>query len=116
MKTRHGFVSNSSSASFVIIWRCDTEQGSDGEALPLSEALDILWEYGDPKLKNKLIEKTVVETNGSFRTTSHTSMFNDYSDFSSEIKELLFALEARKVDEYNTRAVFDIINKYIDKD
>lgn len=115
MKTRHGFVSNSSSASFVIVWRCDTEQGSDGEALPLSEALDILWEFGSPKLKNKLIEKTVVETNGSFRTTSNTSMFNDYSDFSSEIKELLFALEAEKMNDAK-KAIFDIIDKYIDQD
>lgn len=115
MKIRNGFVSNSSSASFVIVWRCDTEQGSDGDALPLSEALDLLWQFGDPELKNRITEITKVETNGSFKTSGWTSMFNDYSDFCQEIKELLFALEAEKMSD-EKRAIFDIIDKYIDHD
>ena len=42
MKTRLGFVSNSSSASFTLIWRVKDEN----DKLTVSEAVAHLMEYG----------------------------------------------------------------------
>jgi len=93
MKTRTGFVSNSSSASFIVHWRMRTF----GEKVDVKEAIakvvglhikedgEIDWENSwrnedKPKIE-EMIEKTVINTDGSFISTFWADMYNDAEDF-----------------------------------
>ena len=93
MKTRTGFVSNSSSASFIVHWRMRTF----GEKVDVKEAIakvvglhikedgEIDWENSwrnedKPKIE-EMIEKTVINSDGSFTSTFWTDMYNDAEDF-----------------------------------
>ena len=115
MKFRNGFVSNSSSASFVVTWRCDTDEGEDGSIIPLEDAIDLLLEYCNPDLRDEIIKMTKVQDNGSFITTGWTSMVNSYSDFPPEIKDLVFALIAEQSNDAK-RACFDLLDTHIEYD
>ena len=74
MKIRNGFVSNSSSASFIIRWKL---YGNNDEALDY--CLGMLF-YDNDELKTEITNNTRREEN-SFLTTFRTSMYNDMSDF-----------------------------------
>lgn len=112
MKTRNGFVSNSSAASFMVIWKSRKEDISN-----VKEALSRLFDLwisndgdlaerdwndlcnADMKYMNKdlladaieIMEHTT-EKNGKFETRFYTSMFNDINDFGEAAKSLVTAL------------------------
>jgi len=77
MKTRSSLVSNSSSASFVILWRCLSDI-DDKE-----EALKILTRYND--MLDRSREDLKIHTEhlkaDIFETRFNTSMMNSMSDF-----------------------------------
>ena len=103
MKTRTGFVSNSSSASFVVNWEW---RSSDREGTSLSKVLSELFditEYGfdhetgcfewndmNEEFKEVIerIENNTIERgDGSFQTEVWTSMLNSFRDLG--VNELL---------------------------
>lgn len=111
MKTRIGFVSNSSSASFIVHWRVRTM----GEEVSLKEALSDLFEAyvydQDTKDWNwdrqfrvdeykamfeEIDGRTVQNADQSFTTSFWTSMMNSPEDFGHAAMSLVMALTIRK--------------------
>jgi hypothetical protein len=96
MKIRNGFVSNSSSASFIVHWRMKTF----GEEIEKEEAILGLLGVGDitnfrEEYKQRItniIERTKQNKDGSFVTTFGTSMLNDFDDFGEGAKSMALAL------------------------
>jgi hypothetical protein len=93
MKVRTGFVSNSSSASFIIKWKFNT---SDANELPenekaFDEAFRVLFDIysnDDGSLNlhdmNEIYAELKTSTtykDGKFETIFWTSMYNDVKDF-----------------------------------
>lgn len=110
MKTRNGFVSNSSSSSFIIHWR----MRDFGEKCTLKQAISCLfesniydeeknewvaekeWRKGE-KEKFEEIEKITRENaDGSFTTIFWTPMRNDMDDFGDTAKSMALALIGSK--------------------
>jgi len=85
MKIRMGFVSNSSSASFTIIWK--NYAYDVGESCIKESIVDLfdLSDYDQFDLSKEdiedLIEITQIRPDGSLSTEFYTSMFNDFSSF-----------------------------------
>ena len=109
MKTRQGFVSNSSAASFVIHWRIK----GYGEKIDKHEALKRLFEIytegedsskeidwdneWDKSLKDRFEQiegSTVDNKDNSFTTEFGTSMMNSAEDFGEAAKSMALALIA----------------------
>jgi len=92
MKTRNSLVSNSSSASFVILWK--RIQDFDEEEPSLESAFRGL----DYDLSNLETVKSNSEllADGIIRTKFWTSMMNSYADFGIEALELYTMLSLRK--------------------
>lgn len=121
MKNRTGFVSNSSSASFIIHWRMRTF----GEKVDVKEAIakvvglqikedgEMDWENSwrredKPKIE-EMIEKTVINADGSFTSTFWTDMYNDAEDFGGAATSLIMNLA---VDSDN----FQIVDSKVEMD
>jgi len=135
MKIRQGFVSNSSSASFVVVWQYNRDEDCYDTTSCLDEKDYALAEKewndkhkNDPvgaaiealiqrprgeELVESLIKKTKINAQGNLVTYDWTCMFNDYSNFGSDIKELMFCL-------YNEnglpRKIFQILDHRIESD
>ncbi|MCK9458504.1 MAG: hypothetical protein M0R80_02525 [Proteobacteria bacterium] len=94
MKIRTGFVSNSSSASFTIIWQIL----SDKEYLP-DEAVKSLFEWDGRDEMVKEIQKNtkLLDAKNTFETEFYTIMFNDFRDFGEDAAALLFSLYGRNL-------------------
>ena len=129
MKNRNGFVSNSSSGSFIMNWRMKafgepvSIKKAVGEAFgapfkyiaetgELTEEFD--WENAWNKevqaKVEKAIEATELNENGTFTTTFWTSMVNSAEDFGETAKSLVMGLVADEDDR------FEIIDKKVEKD
>ena len=91
MKTRHGLVSNSSSASFVITWKSLNLE----DEIPAREAIQHVFS-ATPDWNDKLVDAVAKQTeklkSGAFRSVFPTSMYNDISDFGSDAAFLMMAL------------------------
>jgi len=108
LKIRHKFVSNSSSASFIILW-----SNREHKSLTKEEAIKKLFDYSkfdsEKKLKiiNDLIKQTKATKTGKFKTEFFTSMFNDLECFGQPCLQLLaylcfneeFEIEYKKVEK-----------------
>jgi hypothetical protein len=113
MKIRTGFVSNSSSASFVVQWRCRVD---NEKTLSVTEAVSLLlfddlsltdesgWprtpQYADEsrdnwnefKIAKELIEKTKHLHDNVYETLFRTSMRNDVTSYGPAAGALMLAL------------------------
>ena len=96
MKIRRGFVSNSSSASFIVKWR-----KTGGDIDPQQNFLELVEgdSYAASNLGRYVMEHSVI-ANGWIETKDYTIMMNDMGDFSEEIKRLLMYLAVNKQFEY----------------
>lgn len=80
MKTRNSLVSNSSSASFIILWRSlssnvDSKESAIKTLLRYNDAID------NKESLQKLIDSTTELKHDIYETKFHTSMMNSFSDF-----------------------------------
>lgn len=122
MKVRSGFVSNSSSASFVVHWRIKT-MGKETTILgalanlygvhSYDESKDTInWEKTWTTDSKKTIEYTVnmskLNKDGSFTTSFGTICLNVHDDFGEDAKSLVLGLVANPN--------FEIIDAIIEED
>jgi len=84
MKIRNGFVSNSSSASFIVYWR---KLESRNKELDISSFLSYPIAA--------MVSDNTVETSaiGTYKTNGWTSMYNDATDIPDYICYLITALK-----------------------
>lgn len=104
MKIRNGFVSNSSSASFIIKWR-KKDSNLDPES-NLKELMGGDYEYFR-RLVNFVQERSVVTDDGWIETSNWTAMMNALDDFSDDIKSLLMYLAINNGFEFEARVEDD---------
>jgi len=90
MKNRNGFVSNSSSASFVVHWRFRSF-GEEVSEEDVFRSLEI-----EDAAKNLVREKSERNGDGTFTTRFFTAMMNTYSDFGSAAGDFVLALTLDK--------------------
>lgn len=106
MKVRMGFISNSSSGSFIMHWRMRTM----GKEVTKERAIGLIfgsffkddgsgsidWENTWNKDRNDVVrdamDKTDQNMDGSFTTTFWTSMVNSGDDFGETAKSMLICL------------------------
>jgi len=103
MKTRASLVSNSSSASFVITWRC-----LNPEIENVKQSFEKLFNNFSEEEIQELCQTTNVLRSKAYRSVFSTSMFNDYSDFGPRAAQMLMALYLDND--------FEIIDARIDSD
>lgn len=109
MKIRLGFVSNSSSASFIVRWK-----SRNNREMSLEEAIqrmddEFLFgesEFGMTKEYIKRVSKD--NGNGKFTTEFFTSMMNNGDDFGEQAKSFLINIM--------TSEDFEIYDFKVDKD
>ena len=99
MKIRDGFVSNSSSASFIVKWEEESSDWDTTEGQSHSEdidgQIDSLFEYANEQKNDKYLEgikQATVKKMGYFQTTFYTSMFNGMDDFGQDAIRLVAAV------------------------
>lgn len=113
MKVRTGFVSNSSSASFIVNWRLPQDTGwspviwVDNGEITKSSIIDATLEWSKNETEKEHIKKCTIEEDGFCTTRLWTSMYNDMSSFSEEINcfvnQLLvdnLLISARVIEDY----------------
>ena len=90
MKKRGGFVSNSSSSSFIVQWQCSLKDEDLEVEIPelegkndLEKAVSILLDFCDQGIIDDIISKTTEMSSGNNRyiSTFHTIMHNSAQDF-----------------------------------
>ena len=123
MKIRNGFVSNSSSASFIIHWR---HKGM-GNKISVKEAVARIfgvdynfnketemvdwtstWRKEAEEKYNNAVEYTEDNDDGSYTTTFFTTMMNSADDFGDSAKSMLIGLV--------TNDEFQIVDTCVNKD
>ncbi len=123
MKIRNGFVSNSSSGSFIMNWRMKTF----GKEVTIRRAIGNIfgvyfkedtdefdWENTwnkevKPKVE-KAIDATVQNSDGSFTSTFWTSMVNSPEDFGETAKSMVIGIVA------SNENMFEIIDAKTESD
>ena len=96
MKQRNGFVSNSSSASFIIRWSkrdCEDRVVRD---VDLGECLEELGFYPECNTRVFAENSTRQDDDGYFITDQFTAMLNTQEDFGLEMNALVAALVINK--------------------
>jgi len=108
MKIKDGFISNSSSASFVIRWRCHSNYDPMNVGYAACLLLDAMYLYDvdtdkvreDPERHYEdvqnvvkwIVDNTKVVKDNVFETSDYTTMMNSVMDFASEVRTMAFAL------------------------
>jgi len=120
MKVRTGFVSNSSSASFVVKWRENDHHKSDSPDEAIAYLFNLSYysedeciytvdkkkRLGDGEGDWDLMDnaqtvaewalKNTEEIDGHYETSGWTSMMNSYADFPYQMAFFLFALDSTR--------------------
>jgi hypothetical protein len=97
MKVRAGFVSNSSSANFIVTWTCGADAGESIESVVrrLFDDEDHMKPERDEIVKNtKMI--AFDDNQGIFETNFFTCMLNSPCSLGDAAAQLLLALEIQK--------------------
>jgi len=106
MKIRTGFVSNSSSASFTLVWKVNANIGYTPE-----EAIDDLLEYSSEKIIEDVKRNTEkADGHNAFISKFWTCMMNCEEDFGHGALLLHFTLAMRQKKE----RVYEIISAEIE--
>jgi len=132
MKQRNGFVSNSSSSSFIIQWKCnllEDGEGVDTAMIYLFELFGTLYdEETGKKLKENWLDnlsecdshlketveeviknsKPIGKSGDMFETDFHTTMRNDVTDYGPAAHQLLMALTVDEIEQGKGR--FEIVH------
>lgn len=99
MKIRSGFVSNSSSASFIVKWRKrNASVDPEGNFMDLIDHDSFLSGFTE-----EIRDNSVLTDDGWIETSHFTSMMNDMGDFSEYIRNLLMYLAVNADFEYEAR-------------
>jgi hypothetical protein len=141
MKLRLGFVSNSSSASFTVQWKCSSLEDDESIDTALAILLEVIgekhgyckslkkiyvteeqldaykkkYEYDDPLLAClfEVKKRTTEIRHGLFETHFFTTMFNYMGDFGRSAELFMFALMMNKA-EHGERS-FEIIHMKMER-
>ena len=90
MKIRTGFVSNSSSSSFTIVWKV-WPRSTDPE-ITVAEAVRDILDCEEPGLADAVAESTRQLAPNTFESSFDTIMMNSFGDLGKNAQALLFAL------------------------
>ena len=132
MKIRNGFISNSSSASFVVVWRCSKIKKGDSAI----EALSILFDmdisqgltYRDGILSfinkcsqknlqsniNKILKNTIKVGEEVFKSSFFTCMHNSHDDFGEACQFLLMFLICENA--WRPGGSFELLDTMVEED
>ena len=96
MKIRSGFVSNSSSASFTIVWKVwpflDHEYAKDVGEITAETAINNLLEFEEPGIAKRVVKATHQIAPNIFESCFSAIMMNCFGDLGKDAQALLFAL------------------------
>jgi hypothetical protein len=93
MKVRTGFVSNSSSASFTLIWRVNDDDGG----WTSDEAVDNLLDWDSAEFVESIKKHTKkAESKNTFVSYFWTCMLNTESDIGADAMSLYFTLAMKQ--------------------
>jgi hypothetical protein len=112
MKIRTGFVSNSSSASFTLIWRVN-RWDDEREELTSDKAVENLLNWDSEKFV-EIVKKHTKKADGknTFISNFWTCMLNTESDIGADAMSLYFTLAMRQKDGN----LYEIIHTDLKKD
>ena len=91
MKTRDGFVSNSSSSSFIIHWKADLDGWEDFTFADFVEKILFNWSF-KKDLADEVVKNTKTLPDGTFETRYWTSMTNSALDYGNAAMLHMFML------------------------
>ena len=124
MKVRAGFVSNSSSASFIVKWKVG---GAKTVNAAIDAALDMFsyreesdsfdWEFGehDKDMVEEIAANTKMIKKGQFESRFFTSMLNTNLDFGAPAAALMLGLMCSK-DENDGKGKVEVVKVEVERD